>query len=56
MDEDVFGRDCPDHLAVVDGAVLEPAIGRLDEDLRLVIRRCCSTRWMPRTSWPIASP
>ena len=36
MDQHVVRRDRADHLAVVDGQVLEPRIGGLDEDLGLV--------------------
>ena len=38
MDQDVVGRDRADHLAVVGGQVLEPAVGGFDEDLGLVAR------------------
>ena len=39
MDEDVFGGDRPDHLAIVQREILEAAIGGLDEDGRLVSGR-----------------
>ena len=55
MDDHIVVGGCPDHLAVVDGAVLELVIGGFDAYLGLK-PAFLRTRWMPRTPWPIASP
>ena len=36
MDEDVVGPDVADQVAIVERQILEPGIGGLDENLRLV--------------------
>ena len=55
VDQQVVLADLVDHVAIVDGQILEPRVGGLDDDLGLEAGGA-KRAVMPSTSWPMASP